>query len=82
VKISGAAPRSSPGYLCAWRAEPANAEGTLSVQAVILDLDDMPLESERVWSAAKEQVTRQAGGTWRPDATQTVMGISSRESAR
>jgi beta-phosphoglucomutase-like phosphatase (HAD superfamily) len=49
------------------------------ISAVIFDLDGVLIDSEQVWSAAKEQLVRERAGTWRADATQTMLGMSSPE---
>ena len=54
----------------------------MRIEAVIFDLDDLLIESERVWSEAKEQLVRERGGTWRSGASRTMMGMSSREWSR
>jgi HAD superfamily hydrolase (TIGR01509 family) len=51
----------------------------LSVAAVIFDLDGVLLDSERVWSAARERVALEHGGQWPADATRRMMGMSSGE---
>ena len=50
--------------------------------AVIFDLDGLLLESEQVWNAAKEQLTRERGGRWRAETQHTMLGMSSPEWAR
>jgi HAD superfamily hydrolase (TIGR01509 family) len=47
--------------------------------AVIFDLDGVLLDSEQRWNAAKEQVVRDAGGSWLDDAPRRMMGMSSHE---
>ena len=47
--------------------------------AVIFDLDGVLLDSEQRWNAAKEEVVRDAGGTWLDDAPRRMMGMSSHE---
>ena len=49
------------------------------MRAVIFDLDGVIVDSEQVWDAVREGYTREAGGTWRPDATRAMMGMSSLE---
>ncbi|MFN8113219.1 MAG: HAD family phosphatase [Solirubrobacterales bacterium] len=48
-------------------------------EAVIFDLDGVLLDSEQRWNEAKEAVARAAGGRWRDDAAETMMGMSSPE---
>lgn len=47
--------------------------------AVILDLDGVLLDSEQRWNEVKEQLVRETGGTWRDEAPQVMMGMSSPE---
>jgi HAD superfamily hydrolase (TIGR01509 family) len=47
--------------------------------AVMFDLDGVLVDSEQLWNRAKETVVREAGGRWREDAPQAMMGMSSRE---
>ena len=49
------------------------------VEAVIFDLDGVLLDSEQLWNQAKEALVRAAGGRWRDDAPQAMMGMSSLE---
>jgi HAD superfamily hydrolase (TIGR01509 family) len=49
------------------------------VEAVIFDLDGVLLDSEQLWNKAKEALVRAAGGRWRDDAPQAMMGMSSLE---
>jgi HAD superfamily hydrolase (TIGR01509 family) len=51
-------------------------------RALVFDLDGVLLDSEQVWNEAKEQVVRERGGHWRPDAPRRMMGMSSPEWAR
>jgi HAD superfamily hydrolase (TIGR01509 family) len=48
-------------------------------EAVVFDLDGVLLDSERRWNEAKEEVTREAGGSWRGEAAVAMMGMSSPE---
>jgi HAD superfamily hydrolase (TIGR01509 family) len=47
--------------------------------AVIFDLDGVLMDSEQRWNGAKESLVREAGGTWRDEASRTMMGMSSPE---
>ena len=49
------------------------------VEAVIFDLDGLLLESEQVWDEAKRRLVSERGGRWTPEATQTMLGMSSTE---
>ena len=51
----------------------------MAVDAVIFDLDNVLVDTEELWSKAREQVTRETGGTWREDAQRQMMGMSSVE---
>jgi HAD superfamily hydrolase (TIGR01509 family) len=51
----------------------------MKVAAVIFDLDGVLLDSEGVWSAARQQVALEHGGRWPPDAQRVMMGMSSTE---
>jgi HAD superfamily hydrolase (TIGR01509 family) len=48
-------------------------------EAVIFDLDGLLLESEQVWDEAKRRLVSERGGRWAPEATQTMLGMSSTE---
>jgi HAD superfamily hydrolase (TIGR01509 family) len=52
------------------------------LEAVIFDLDGVLIDSERVWTAAREQLVRERGGMWRDEATREMMGMSSPEWSR
>lgn len=48
-------------------------------EAIIFDLDGLLLDSEQLWNQAKEELVRDAGGTWREAAPHDMMGMSSPE---
>jgi HAD superfamily hydrolase (TIGR01509 family) len=48
-------------------------------EAVIFDLDGVLVDSEQLWNQAKEDLVHAAGGEWRDDAPQAMMGMSSPE---
>ena len=52
------------------------------IAAVIFDLDGVLVDSEQLWDEARRDLVRERGGTWRPDATHTMMGMSSLEWSR
>jgi HAD superfamily hydrolase (TIGR01509 family) len=63
-------------------------EGTLTpmprtpitvVDAVIFDLDGVLVDSETVWDECRRSVVARHGGSWRADATDAMMGMSSPE---
>jgi HAD superfamily hydrolase (TIGR01509 family) len=58
------------------------AEGPVDVAAVVLDLDGVLLDSERVWAEAKQAVTEARGGRWHDGAQPAMMGMSSPEWSR
>ena len=49
------------------------------LQAAIFDLDGLLLDSEQVWSASKERLTRKRGGNWTAAAEHDMLGMSSPE---
>jgi HAD superfamily hydrolase (TIGR01509 family) len=49
------------------------------IEAVAFDLDGTLIESEKVWEAARREVTESAGGRWRDDAQPSMMGLSTPE---
>jgi HAD superfamily hydrolase (TIGR01509 family) len=49
------------------------------VAAVVFDLDGVLVDSETVWDEARREVVVRHGGTWLPDATREMMGMSSTE---
>jgi HAD superfamily hydrolase (TIGR01509 family) len=49
------------------------------VTAVVFDLDGVLVDSETVWDEARREVVTSAGGSWRPEATRAMMGMSSPE---
>lgn len=49
------------------------------IEAVIFDMDGVLIDSEQVWDAAREQLTRERGGRWHDRAQRDMMGMSSPE---
>src|SRR3954469_25079658 len=47
--------------------------------AVVFDLDGVLVDSEERWTAAREALTRESGGTWSDSATRDMMGMSAPE---
>src|SRR5215211_5509902 len=47
--------------------------------AVIFDLDGVLVDSETVWDEARRTVVARHSGTWKPEATRAMMGMSSPE---
>lgn len=54
----------------------------MTIAAVIFDLDGVLLDSEQVWDDAREQLARERGGRWQPQAQRDMMGMSSNEWSR
>jgi HAD superfamily hydrolase (TIGR01509 family) len=52
------------------------------IAAVVFDLDGVLVDSEAVWDAVREQVTRESGGRWHENAQREMMGMSSVEWSR
>ena len=52
------------------------------IEAVVFDLDGVLLDSEQVWDDAREQLARERGGRWHPQAQRDMMGMSSNEWSR
>ena len=52
------------------------------IAAVIFDLDGVLIDSEQLWDDARRELVRERGGTWRADATHSMMGMSSLEWSR
>jgi len=51
-------------------------------EAVLFDLDGVIVDSESAWAEAKHELVDEAGGTWKPDATGAMLGMSSPEWSR
>jgi HAD superfamily hydrolase (TIGR01509 family) len=54
----------------------------MGIRAVIFDMDGVLLDSEAAWDAAREDYTRENGGTWNDSAQKDMMGMSSTEWSR
>jgi HAD superfamily hydrolase (TIGR01509 family) len=50
--------------------------------AVIFDLDGVLVDSEAAWDQARRDLVDEVGGTWIPEATKAMMGMSSGEWSR
>ena len=50
--------------------------------AVVFDLDGVLLDSEQRWNEAKHALVTESGGTWRDEAPEVMMGMSSPEWSR
>ena len=53
-----------------------------ALEAVIFDLDGVLLDSEQRWNEAQEALVAEAGGSWREEAPEVMMGMSSPEWSR
>ena len=53
--------------------------GTDGPQAVIFDLDGVLIDSEQVWDEIRRQLVAERGGSWLPDSTRAMMGMSTPE---
>ena len=51
----------------------------MSLDAIVFDLDGVLLDSEQRWDEAKHALVVAAGGTWRDEAPEVMMGMSSPE---
>ena len=52
------------------------------ISAVVFDLDGVLIQSEELWSRAREAYVREKGGRWHEAAGRTMMGMSSIEWSR
>jgi HAD superfamily hydrolase (TIGR01509 family) len=54
----------------------------LVINAVVLDIDGVLIDSEPVWEQVRRQVVADHGGHWPPEAQSRLMGMSTPEWAR
>lgn len=52
------------------------------VAAVVFDLDGVIIVSELLWTRKREELARESGGTWLPEAQEAMQGMSSPEWTR
>jgi HAD superfamily hydrolase (TIGR01509 family) len=52
------------------------------IAAVVFDLDGVLVDSEAAWDAARRELVREQGGTWKDSATLDMLGMSSLEWSR
>jgi HAD superfamily hydrolase (TIGR01509 family) len=57
----------------------ANQPKAGPIEAIVLDLDGVLVESEGVWNAARKDISLRNGGRWPPEAQRAMMGMSSTE---
>jgi HAD superfamily hydrolase (TIGR01509 family) len=50
--------------------------------AVVFDMDGVLVDSEQLWDEVRQVYTREVGGTFTPEATHAMMGMSSPEWSR
>jgi HAD superfamily hydrolase (TIGR01509 family) len=53
-----------------------------ALEAVIFDLDGVLVDTEEMWDASRREVTQEAGGHWRSEATTDMLGMSAPEWSR
>jgi HAD superfamily hydrolase (TIGR01509 family) len=79
----GRLPIAHQGYPLSHRRGPARAAGTgrltTVIGALIFDLDGVLIDSEPLWDAARRELVERTGGRWSPNATEAMMGMSSKE---
>jgi HAD superfamily hydrolase (TIGR01509 family) len=49
------------------------------IDAVVFDMDGVLIDSEHVWDEVREQLARERGGRYGPEAQRAMMGMSSTE---
>jgi HAD superfamily hydrolase (TIGR01509 family) len=54
----------------------------VTIAAVVFDLDGLLLDSEQLWDEAREELARDRGGRWHPQAQRDMMGMSAPEWSR
>jgi HAD superfamily hydrolase (TIGR01509 family) len=54
----------------------------VGIRTVIFDLDGVLIDSEERWARAKEELVRETGGRWKPEASHAMLGMSSPEWSR
>jgi HAD superfamily hydrolase (TIGR01509 family) len=54
----------------------------VTIAAVVFDLDGLLLDSEQLWDEAREELARERGGRWHPQAQRDMMGMSAPEWSR
>jgi HAD superfamily hydrolase (TIGR01509 family) len=54
----------------------------IGVAAVVFDLDGVLVQTEELWDEVREQLARESGGRYDPEAQRAMMGMSSLEWSR
>jgi HAD superfamily hydrolase (TIGR01509 family) len=54
----------------------------MKIEAVVFDLDGVLVQSEELWDAARRELAEEHGIDWPDDATDAMMGMSSKEWSR
>ena len=54
----------------------------MSIEAVVLDLDGVLVQTEELWDEVREEFARERGGRYDPEAQRAMMGMSSLEWSR
>jgi HAD superfamily hydrolase (TIGR01509 family) len=54
----------------------------VTIEAVVFDLDGVLVQSEELWDAARRELADEHGIEWPDDATDAMMGMSSKEWSR
>jgi HAD superfamily hydrolase (TIGR01509 family) len=52
------------------------------IEAVVFDLDCVIVDSEQIWDEVREELARERGGRWHPEAQADMMGMSAPEWSR
>lgn len=60
----------------------ANARPVSEIAAVVFDMDGVLIDSEQIWDREREELVKERGGHWHPNAQREMMGMSSTEWAR
>jgi HAD superfamily hydrolase (TIGR01509 family) len=51
----------------------------MTISAVVFDLDGVLIDSEPIWDRVRREYVEAAGGAWREDSQQAMMGMSTQE---
>src|SRR5205814_807314 len=66
----------------ALRRPEGRGEGMSGIEAVVFDLDGVLVQSEELWDAARRELAEEHDIEWPGDATDAMMGMSSKEWSR